>query len=216
MSESCSKEVASTTIFSQSSDSTDSDFIQDHIDSFFPPGVSEEVIEKDEDDDDSIPDTVPDDIADRIEDLNFTVKDFDEDNEEASGPVVSVISGEVEDADEAEEILDMLLYREYDEEEGEFENRSANRQVLETPQTAGLATDLIQLIPWTGFEMDEIDEDGPDDWILGEWMDYVVDVVKDAVDMLVSDFAYVRDLLQTIGEVIVEWGMAVIGAIGEA
>ncbi len=36
MSEVCSDKVTSTQIFSTGSDSTDSDFIQDHIDSFFP------------------------------------------------------------------------------------------------------------------------------------------------------------------------------------
>ena len=47
-------------------------------------------------------------------------------------------------------------------------------------------------------------------------IDYVVDLVDDALDMLVAGFAYVRDLVQTLGEMIVEWGMRVIDAIGEA
>ena len=102
MSESCLKEAATTTIFSHGSDSTDSDFIQEHIDSFFPPADSEVVIEEDR------------------------------------------------------------------------ENRSDYR------------------------------------------IDYVVDLVDDAVDMLVAGFAYVRDLVQTVGEMIVEWGMRVIDAIGQA
>ncbi|MFW6141180.1 MAG: hypothetical protein ACOC53_01315 [Candidatus Saliniplasma sp.] len=102
------------------------DFIQSHVDSFFP--LDEEVKEE---------------------------KCIDEflENEDASGPVVNVLSGEVGDADEAKEVLDFLLYSDED-----LENRVANYTVLETPQTAGLATDLIRLIPWTGFEMGETGE----------------------------------------------------------
>ena len=114
MSEVCSDKVTSTQIFSHSSDSTDSDFIQEHIDSFFPPADSGEVIEEnleenigeEEGDDDGIPDDVPDEIGDVIEELEFS--DMEEE-EDASGAVVSIISGEV-DADEAEKILDLLLY----------------------------------------------------------------------------------------------------------
>jgi len=95
----CSDQVTSTQIFSHGSDSTDSDFIQDHIDSFFPPA---------------------------------------------------------------------------DPKEEDCENRS--------------------------------------DYSI----DYVVNLVDYAVDMLVAGFAYVRDLVQTLGEMIVEWGMRVIDAIGEA
>ena len=100
----CSEKVASTQIFSSASDSADSDFIQEHIESFFPPADSEEVIEEDHG----------------------------------------------------------------------CERRSDYR------------------------------------------IDYVVDLVDDAVDMLVAGFAYVRDLVQTVGEMIVEWGMRVIDAIGQA
>jgi len=104
LSEVCSDQVTSARIFSHGSDSTDSDFIQEHIDSFFPPADSEEVIEEDHG----------------------------------------------------------------------CESRSDYR------------------------------------------IDYVVDLVDDAVDMLVAGFAYVRDLVQTVGQMIVEWGMRVIDAISEA
>ena len=103
LSEVCSDKVTSTQIFSHGSDSTDSDdFIQSHIDSFFPPVDSGEVIE-------------------------------------------------------------------------EYRERRPDYRI-----------------------------------------DYVVDLVDDALDMLVAGFAYVRDLVQTLGEMIVEWGMRVIDAIGEA
>ena len=102
MSEICPDKVTSARIFSHSSDSTDSDFIHDHIGSFFPPAdPKEEVIE-----------------ADRESRFDYSI-------------------------------------------------------------------------------------------------DYVVDLVDDAVDMLVAGFAYVRDLVQTLGQMIVEWGMRVIEAIGE-
>ena len=78
MSEVCSDKVTSARIFSHSSDPSDSDYIQNHIDSFFPSD-------------------------------DFTKEVIDEDNENPSGAVVSIISGEV-DADEAEKILDLLLY----------------------------------------------------------------------------------------------------------
>ena len=49
MSEVCSDQAASTHVFSHGSDSTDSDFIQEHIESFFPPAdPKEEVIEDNE------------------------------------------------------------------------------------------------------------------------------------------------------------------------
>ncbi|MEF8832149.1 MAG: hypothetical protein V5A66_01365 [Candidatus Thermoplasmatota archaeon] len=61
-----------------------------------------------------------------------------------------------------------------------------------------------------------IDEDHGCERRIDERMDYVVDLVNDAADMRVSGFAYVSDLLQTIGEVIAEWGMRVIDVLGEA
>ena len=100
----CSDKVTSTQVFSHGSDSIDSDFIQDHIDSFFPSADSGEVIEEDHG-------------CERRSDYSI---------------------------------------------------------------------------------------------------DYVVDLVDDALDMLVAGFAYVRDLVQTLGEMIVEWGMRVIDAISEA
>jgi len=48
LSEVCSDQAASTHVFSHGSDSTDLDFIQEHIESFFPPADSGEVIEDNE------------------------------------------------------------------------------------------------------------------------------------------------------------------------
>ncbi len=89
----------------------------------------DEDIEKNlkEDNDGGIPYTAPQHIAEIIEELEFSDIDFDE-NEEASGAVVSIISGEV-DYDDAEKILDMLLYREYDEEEAEEFKENVKRPV---------------------------------------------------------------------------------------
>ena len=116
MSEICPDKVTSARIFSHGSDSPDLDFIQNHLDSFFPSD-------------------------------DFT-KEVIEDNEEASGPVVNAISGEVEDAEKAKEVLDLLLYSDED-----LENKVANYNDLDTPQTVGLDTNLIRLIPWTEFAL---------------------------------------------------------------
>ena len=211
-------ESGSTTLYiSFDNDSTNSDFIQDHIDSFFLPDVpTEEAIVEDtenlKEDNDEIPDDVPDSIADVIDELEFLDKDFDEEEEDASEAVVSIISGEV-DSDEAEKILDMLLNREYDEDD-EFENRSANYQVLEKPMTTGIHLDVIQLIPWTGFEMGELGDE-PGDWtdVFDEWFDYITDLLEDIADVLVSGFVYVAEFLTNLDEILKDWGMRVIGAI---
>ncbi|MFP4608472.1 MAG: hypothetical protein ACLFNY_02705 [Candidatus Aenigmatarchaeota archaeon] len=98
MSTKCVKRESTSFAFASIDDSTDSDFIQEHIDSFFPPYASEEVIDED-----------------LKESLN----------------------------------------------EDEFENRSANYHVLETPVTSGIPPEVIELIPWTGSEsMDDTMEAG--------------------------------------------------------
>ncbi len=112
------KEAATTTIFSHGSDSTDSDFIQSHVDSFFPPADSKEEV-----------------IEENLEE-NIGKEEGDEGI-----------------PDDAEMILDLLLYS-----DKELETKIANYTELKTPQTAGLAPDVIQLIPWTGFEMHETGE----------------------------------------------------------
>ena len=50
--------------------------------------------------------------------------------------------------DDAEMILDLLLYSDED-----LENRVANYNDLDTPVNIGLATDLIRLISWTEFAL---------------------------------------------------------------
>jgi len=220
LSEVCSDQAASTHVFFHGNDSTDSDFIQEHIESFFPPAdPQEEVIEEDleenigeEEGDEGIPDDVPDEIQDVIKHLEFS--DMEEE-EDASGAVVSVISGEV-GQDDAEKILDMLLNREYDEDD-EFEDRSANYHVLEKPMTTGIHLDVIHLIPRTGFEMGELGDE-PGDWtdVFDEWFDYITDLLDDIADLFVSGFAYVAEFLTNLDEILKDWGMRVIDAIGEA
>ena len=100
------------------------DFIGEHLNTFFLPEETEEVIEEE-----------------NIDEL------LAKDEDTASGPVVSIISGEV-DADDAEKILDLLLYSDED-----LENKVANYNDLDTPVNIGLATDLIRLIPWTEFAL---------------------------------------------------------------
>jgi len=165
LSEVCSDKVTSARIFSHSSDSPDSDFIQEYIDSFFPPADSKEVIEEgleenigEEEGDDGIPDEVSDEIG--------------------------------------------------------FQNRSANYHVLEKPMTTGIHLDVIQLIPWTGFEMGELGDE-PGDWtdVFDEWFDYITDLLDDIADVLVSGFAYVAEFLTNLDEILKDWGMRVIGAI---
>jgi len=168
LSEVCSDKVTSARIFSHSSDSPDSDFIQEYIDSFFPPADSKEVIEEgleenigEEEGDEGIPDDVSDEIG--------------------------------------------------------FQNRSANYQVLEKPMTTGIHIDVIQLIPWTGFEMGELGDE-PGDWtdVFDEWFDYITDLLDDIADVLVSGFVYVAEFLTNLDEILKDWGMRVIGAISEA
>jgi len=133
-----------------------------------------------------------------------------------------MISGNVTD-EEAEMILDMLLYREYDEEDGEFENRSANYHVLDTPQTTGIHTDVIELIPWTGFEMDETGElpkevtfwDKIGDVIvriLGGFTEFVVSAAETLAQGVIAVAGFIGDIV----DIVADWGLSVIGAIGDA
>lgn len=162
---------------------TDSNFIQSHVDSFFPPvDPKEEVID---------------------------------DKEDASGPVVNVISGKVEDADEAKEVLDLLLYS--DEGLGQ---RVANYTELETPQTAGLAPGVIQLIPWTGFEMDETGDlpkeitstDVIVETIIGGFTELVVSAVGTLKQGVLALAGFIADM----GEIVVEWGLKLWKGIKDA
>ncbi len=118
------------------------DFIGEHLNTFFPPEETEEVIEKE-----------------NIDEL------LEKDEDTASGAVVAIISGEVS-YDDAVEILEMLIYS-----DDEYEIPIANYNVLDDPVTAGIAADVIRLIPWTGFVMDE-QGSGP-----GSWSDFFGEII---------------------------------------
>ena len=161
------------------------DFIVEHLNTFFLPEETEEVIEEE-----------------NIDEL------LDNNGDTASGAVVAIISGEVS-YDDAVEILEMLIYSNDD-----YEIPIANYNVLDDPLTVGMAIDVIRLIPWIGFVMDEFGGE-PSGWtdVFGEWFGYIADLLGDIADILVAGFAYVVDFLSNLGAVIVEWGLAVWGAI---
>ncbi|MFW6141178.1 MAG: PKD domain-containing protein [Candidatus Saliniplasma sp.] len=145
------------------------------------------------------------DLPEIIEDLEFSYTDEEKDT--ASGAVVGIISGEVS-YDDAEMILEMILHSGENSEE-----QIANYTVLDTPVNIGLAPDVIRLIPWTGFVMDD-QGSGPGSWsdFFGEWLGYLAD----AAELLKEGLVAIGNFIVNLGEAIVDWGMAVVGAIGDA
>ncbi len=151
------------------------DFIVEHLNTFFLPEETEEVIEEE-----------------NIDEL------LDNNGDTASGAVVAIISGEVS-YDDAVEILGMLLYSDKN-----FEERTANHHVLDTPVTSGVAVDVIRLIPWTGFVMDE-QGSGPGSWseFFGEWLGYLAD----AANLLVQGLVAIGNFLVDMANAVVQWGL---------
>ncbi|MGM0406323.1 MAG: hypothetical protein ACQEQM_09320, partial [Thermoplasmatota archaeon] len=183
MSEVFPDKVVSADVISYDGDSDD--LIQSHIDSFIPPvDPKEGVIEKE-----------------NLDEL------LDEEKDISSGSVVGIISGEVS-YDDAEKILEMILHSEENS-----EDQIANYTVLDTPVNIGLAPDVIRLIPWTGFEMDD-QGSGPESWsdFFGEWLGYLAD----AAELLKEGLVAIGNFIVDLGEAIVDWGMAVVGGIKDA
>ncbi len=158
------------------------DFIVEHLNTFFLPEETEEVIEEE-----------------NIDDL------LEKDEDTASGAVVAIISGEVS-YDDAVEILEMLIYS-----DDEYEIPIANYNVLDNPVTAGIAADVIRLIPWTGFVMDETGDLPTKVTYIGKVISVIiggfVQFVVGVTDVLVEGFLALAGFIGALVDIVVDWGL---------